>query len=139
MMFTLIGGSSMLIGVSFTLIGITFTLIGVTFTLAVNGLLPPIILACFSESFSRHFDLPSLPIRSTASFTNGCYDSLLHSFLTSNRAAADGLFSASFVKHLLTKSTKSEGHFDELREGGSWKQIFWINYASYAPHTQTEY
>ena len=134
---TLIGITFTLIAPAFTLIGITFTLIGITFTLVVNAL--PDTPFCFSDSFSRHFDFPSLPIRSTASLTNGCYASLHSPFLTSNNTSADGLLSTSFVKHFFTKSTKSEDHFDELREGGSWKQIFCINYPSSPLLNNTEY
>ena len=58
-------------------------------------------------------------MRSTASFTNGCYASHLNETLTFNNASTELRAFTSFTKHFLTKSTKSLDHPDEDNDGGS--------------------
>ena len=92
-----------------------------------------------SESLTRVIKLNSSSEYSlsfsfcTESFTNGCYSLLFNAERTSISCVAFHRVFSSFIKHLLTKSTKSDDHLDEESTGGSPYMILYITAPSSKP------
>ena len=77
------------------------------------------IFLILEAMLNRRLELPSCTMRSTESFTKGCYSLPHNAAITCINSSTEALFSTSFTRHRLTKSVNPEDQLGEDIEGGS--------------------